>query len=150
MRHSPGFYRRFAVLALHTEVVRGGLCLILLLVLLVIGVPVWLSLLLPFLAYAGLWRLASAKSWSSLSQQQRVIQRSADEAYAISLGLQRKFRVAASHIADEELAEQLRRIASWIDRILQTIVEDDKNQASLTLINLTETTDDFLTAYLKV
>jgi hypothetical protein len=150
MRHSPGFYRRFTVLALHTEVVRGGLCLILLVVLIVIGVPLWPALIFPFLAYAGLWCLASATRRRSESKQRRVTQRSADEAYAISLGLQRKFRVAASHIADEELAEQLRRIASWIDRILQTIVEDDKNQASLTLINLTETTDDFLTAYLKV
>jgi hypothetical protein len=48
------------------------------------------------------------------------------------------------------MAEQLRRISCWIDRILQTIVEDDKHQASLTLINLTETTDDLLAAYLKV
>jgi hypothetical protein len=66
------------------------------------------------------------------------------------LSLQRKFQLLASRVADKETAEQLARITSWIDKMLQTIVEDDKYQASLTLVNLIETTDDLLAAYLKV
>jgi hypothetical protein len=150
MGHSPGFYRRFIVLALQTEVVRGGLCAILLVVLLVSGAPFWLALAIPFLAYFGLARLAPIVSRIFDARPPRAPLRTPDEAYATCLSLQRKFQVLASRAEGNEIAEQLRRIAGWIARILQTIVEDDKNQASLTLINLTETTDDFLTAYLKV
>jgi hypothetical protein len=108
-----------------------------------------LALIIPFLVYAGFWRFASAMNWL-FEAKQRPPLRSAEEAYATCLSLQRKFQVLARRIDDRQASEQLDRITSWIDRMLQTIVEDDKYQASLTLVNLIETTDDLLAAYLKV
>jgi hypothetical protein len=148
MRHSPGFYRRFTVLALHKEAVRGGLCAILLLALWLIGLPFWLVLIVPLLVYAGLWLVTSFTNKTLGNKQESP--RSADEAYAKSLSFQRKLRVVANRAEYRQVSAQLRQIACWVDKILQTIVEDGKYQASLTLIDLTETTDDLLTAYVKV
>ncbi|MFL5758686.1 MAG: hypothetical protein ACJ789_03050 [Thermomicrobiales bacterium] len=148
MRHNPGFYRRFAVLALHKEAVRGGLCVILLLALVLIGLPFSLVLVVPLLTYSGLWLVTSFLSKTSDNKPESP--RSADEAFAKSLSFQRRLRVSASRAEYRQVSDQLQQISGWVDKILQTVVEDGKYQASLTLIGLTETTDDLLTAYLKV
>jgi len=148
MRHSPGFYRRFAVLALHKEAVRGGLCVILLLTLLLFGLPFWLILVVPPLTYAGLWLATSIVS--KTSSDERESPRSVDEAHVQSLGFQRKLQVMANRSEYRQISDQLRQISSWVDKILQTIVEDGKYQASLPLADLIDTTDSLLTAYLKV
>jgi hypothetical protein len=150
MRHSPGFYRRFAMLALRTDLVRSGLCFALMVVLLVADAPFLAALIVPFLVYAGLWRIAPMVSRLFEMKQKPATARSADEAYATCLSLQRKFRLMTERIEDKQASDHLRHITGMIDRILQTVVEDDKYQASVTLVNLIETTDDLLAAYLKV
>jgi hypothetical protein len=48
MHHTPDLHRRLAWLSPQNDAVRGGLCAILLLALAVWGLPLWLTLILPF------------------------------------------------------------------------------------------------------
>src|SRR5213596_822673 len=105
MRHSPGFYRRVSLLALHKEAVRGGLCVILLLALLFIGLPLWLVLIGPLLAYTGLWSVTSFLIKTSGNECDSP--RSADEAHVQSLGFQRKLQVMANRSEYRQISDQL-------------------------------------------
>jgi len=150
MSHTLGFYGRLALLTLQKDVARGGLCVILMVVLAVEGLPWWLALLLPVLAYPGLWLIASSAGQTSESKKQRPTPRTDGEAYATCLRLQREIQALSSRIDDRHASGQLRRITSWIDRILGAIAEDGKYRASMTLLNLVGPTCDLITGYVKV
>jgi hypothetical protein len=150
MRHPPGFQRRFALLGLHKDVVRGGLCVILMVALVVGGLPLWLALILPILAYPGLRLITASIGQASAGKELRPTPRTDGDGYAACLELQRDLQSLSSRIEDSQVAGQLRRITAWIDKILGAIAEDEKHQAATPLHDLVDLTKDLLTRYLKV
>lgn len=60
MRHAPGDYRRLASISLRHEMARGGFGLLLMLALTAWGLSLWAVLILPLLAYGGLWLLSAS------------------------------------------------------------------------------------------
>src|SRR5688572_16464394 len=60
MRHRPGFERRLAAVILRHDLGRGVVCAVLMVALVLLSLPIWLALALPFLIYGGLWLIASS------------------------------------------------------------------------------------------
>jgi DNA-binding CsgD family transcriptional regulator len=60
MRHAPGDYRRIASISPRHEMVRGVFGLLLMLALAAWGLSLWAVLILPLLAYGGLWLLTAS------------------------------------------------------------------------------------------
>jgi DNA-binding CsgD family transcriptional regulator len=150
MRHSPGFYRRFAVLLLQKEVVRGALGVILFLALMLIGLPLWLSVVVPILAYGGLWWLSANALETSGAKREMPLPRSDKDAYAKCLDLQRQIKARTAQVDDPTTAEHFQRIMCWIDKILAAIEEDGKYEAARSLLPLIGLVYDLLVDYLRV
>jgi DNA-binding CsgD family transcriptional regulator len=136
MRKSSEPYRQLIWNSLHKDVVRGGLCALLMVVLVVMGVSLWVALPLPFLAYAGLW-------W--LTEQPPL-----PEAYDKCLDVQRQIHKGVKNIEDAPTREDFRRITCWMDKSLEAIAEDHKYEFSQPLLSVISLTNDLLTDYLKV
>jgi DNA-binding CsgD family transcriptional regulator len=136
MRQSQGSYRQLARQSLQYDVVRGALAVLLMVVLWLAGLPLWLVLPLPFLAYAGLRWLTA--------------QPTRPEAYVKCLEVQRKIHKGLSNIEDAQTNEEFRRNIFWIDKSLDAIAEDAKYEFSEPLLALTGITNELLVDYLKV
>ena len=138
-------------LGLRNELVRGGLCTLVLFGLLASDTPVWLVLALPAAAYVGLWLLTGQTAEAEVprptpSPSSREIR----EAYAASLRSHQEINAFGGDVADPQLAAIVGRVTSGIDRILDVISEDEKYQASLTLLELMTPTRNLLSRYSKL
>lgn len=150
MDHTPGFYRRLALLVLGKDAVRGGLCVLVMAALVMGGLSVWLSLILPLLAYGGL-RLAAPSVGESLERgKQRATPQTDRAAYAMCVSLREEIWTLSTHIDDAQMTARLQNITSWIDRIMGVIEEDEKYQASAPLLDRLGSTRDLLIEYVKV
>jgi hypothetical protein len=150
MGHTPGFYRKLALLVLGKEVVRGGLCTLVMAALLIGGLSMWLSLILSLLAYGGL-RLAAPFVGESLERgKQRATPQNDRAAYALCKSLRGEIRTLSTHVDDAQMTARLQNIAAWIDRILGVIEEDEKYQASAPLLDRLGSTHGLLIEYVKV
>lgn len=150
MGHTPGFYRRLALLVLGKEAVRGGLCILVMAALVAEGLSVWLSLILPLMAYGGL-RLAAPSVGELLERgNQRPTPQTDRAAYAMCVSSREEIRTLATHVDDAQMTAHLRNISSWIDRIMEVIEEDEKHHASAPLLDRLGSTHDLLIEYVKI
>jgi DNA-binding CsgD family transcriptional regulator len=150
MRHSPGFYKRLAVLSLQKEFVRGGLSVILLVVLFAVGLPIWLIVGLPLLMYGGLSVATATVLQMPETKQEQPLPRSGKEAFAKCLELQREIKARIDRVEDAKTAEHFHRNICWIDKIMEAIAEDGKYEAARSLFPLIGLTYDLLVDYLRV
>lgn len=150
MRHSPGFYKRFAVLALHKELVRGGLSVMLLLALFVADLPLLVTAGLPWLIYAGLSLATSTILEEPESKRQLLLPRSEREAYDRCLELKREIETRVQRVEDPQTADHFRRNICWLDKILAAIAEDKEYETSRSLFPLVGLLFDLLVDYLRV
>jgi len=140
---------------LQHDLVRGALCIALLFVLLLVGTPIWLVLVLPFVSYAGMRLLLSADPELPLSAPQPVATLTDRAAYARCVEVQQKIHGLTNSIAEPHISSQLARITVLIDQILAVIAEDAsdegaKDEVSGPLLALMQTTSDLLTHYGKL
>ncbi|MEA2512398.1 MAG: hypothetical protein QOJ59_1885 [Thermomicrobiales bacterium] len=150
MRHTPGFYRRLALILLAKDIVRGGLAVLLMLILKAVGAPLWLALIFSLVAYTGLRLIAGTVGQPPDDAKWRPTPRSDFELYARCLGMRQELRDRSARIEDPHTYDQLGSITSRIDRILGVIAEDKKYDASAAFLDLMVLTDNFLTDYLRV
>lgn len=144
MRQNPEAIRSAIWRGLHQEVVRAGLCVLLLLALLGAGLHIGLVLGLPFLAYAGLWLMTSS---SDAPPHATRLNRAAQRVCLDSL---LHISTITDGIADPESRAIAGRITDLIAKILDVISEDRKYEAYPSLQELMTRTDTFLTQYGKL
>jgi hypothetical protein len=150
MVHTPGFHRRLSSLMLQSDLVRGAISLLLLVVLLVARLPWWNVVILSGLAYFGLWLSTSSIARTSESKRNRSVPKTDNAAYSTCLELLQEIQVLTGGIEDPQVSNQFRSISVQIERILEAISEDGKFQASVPLFGLVGLTADLLTGYLKI
>jgi hypothetical protein len=150
MRHTPGFYRRLAVIALQTDVARGGLAAVLMVALALGGLSPWLVLGLPPIAYAGLRLLPRRRGQSAERTGWQTGDLSERSAYARCLALRQEIDALSGRVEDAQARDSFRRIISRIDEINGAIAEDGKYGAARTLLELVGPTHELLVGYLKV
>ncbi|MDQ2682320.1 MAG: response regulator transcription factor [Chloroflexota bacterium] len=144
MRQNPEAIRSAIWRGLQQEVVRAGLCVLLLLALLGAGLHIGLVLGLPFLAYAGLWLMTSS---SDAPPQTTRLNRAAQRVCLDSL---LHISTITDGIADPESRAIAGRVTDRIAKILDVISEDRKYEAYPSLQELMTRTDTFLTQYGKL
>jgi DNA-binding CsgD family transcriptional regulator len=136
-------------LGLQNELVRAGICVLVLLGLFVGGAPIWLVLPLPWLTYAGLWLLTGKASGSDTAY--RVLSaRVVRESYARCLRLRDEITALADGISDREMLATTQQVTLQIDQILDVIAEDEKYPASTSLLDLMTPTRDLLSRYARL
>ena len=136
-------------LGLQNELVRAGICVLVLLALFAGGAPIWLVLPLPWLTYAGLWLLSSQTPKSDATyraQSDRMIR----EAYARCIRLSQEIAALADGIGDREMLATAHQVSLQIDQILDVIAEDEKYQASTSLLELMTPTRELLSRYARL
>lgn len=151
MRHEPRLIKRFAAVILHDDLGRGGLCAILMVLFFVIGLPVLLALILPFVVYGGLWLTASSReSPAGAADRQQIEPALRHEPYQICLRLQAEIAALTGQIGDADVSVCLQTVNARFGRILDAIAEDQKYQAALPLLDLIDPTANLLRRYVKV
>jgi DNA-binding CsgD family transcriptional regulator len=151
MRHSPGYYRRLARLALDTEAGRLLLCVTLLAALWALGLPWWLIVILPIVAYVGM-RMAVTSSGQADEGKGRNRLEPPDEhdAYETCKRLWEELESLSSEVTEEAVAERVRAVNGRIEKILAVIVEDARYPTAVPLLGLVTPTHELLSRYLKV
>jgi hypothetical protein len=135
------------LLALLKKVAKGVAVLVLL-VTFFMDLPGHFDLILWVAACAGSWLLFSDSDTSGPGEDGPA--KSDRDAYAGCLALQQKIQTLARRIEEVDTSFHLNTPLRRIERILQSMAEDGKYQASFSLFELMETTGDLLSAYLKV
>jgi DNA-binding CsgD family transcriptional regulator len=123
---------------------------ILLVLLFVVGLPIWLIAGLPWLMYAGLSVATATVLQMPEIKQEQPLPRSGKEAFAKCLELQREIKARIDRVEDAKTAEHFHRNICWIDKILEAIAEDGKYEAARSLFPLIGFTYDLLVDYLRV
>jgi hypothetical protein len=150
MRHTPGFYRRLAVIALHTDAVRGGLAVVLMVALAVGGLSLWHVLGLPLILYIGLGLVPLSLDQPGASADRQTVARSDRTAYARCARLRQEIHDITGRVDDAQALDSIRRTVWRIDKILGAIAEDGKYPASTALLELVVPTHELLVGYLRV
>ena len=140
-------FRHSGWLNLQSELVRGALSAILLLVLWIAGLPLLLILLLPLMAYLGFWLLLGAPSPpSGAAPSLRDVRAAYDECRH----LQAHIATLCGAIADQKTRELVQQISAHIDQIMDVIAEDNHPQVCLKLREPLTVTDNFLSHYARL
>jgi DNA-binding CsgD family transcriptional regulator len=150
MRTGSEPYRQLIWNALRKDAVRGGLCVVLMVVLALGSLSLWLALVIPWLVYAGLWLVSASLSQRPDSTQPPALPESGNEDHAKCLELQQQIHGGFKQIEDPPTVEGFRRNICWIDKSLEAIAEDGKYEFSEPLLALTGLTNELLADYLKV
>ena len=149
MDRSPEFYRRVIWRALELETVRVGLCLLLMVVLLVLGLPLELIVILPLLTYAGLRLVGSAEEPTRIAPRRTRPPVDPQEAYRTVQRLRCEITSLGEQVSDEANAKQIRIVDDRFGQILAVIAEDGKYSMSVPLLGLITPTHDLLSRYVK-
>ena len=140
-------FRHTGWLGLQSELVRGALSAVLLLILWIAGLPLLLVLLLPIMAYAGLWLLLdSAAPPAPATPSPREVRGAWDEC----LRLQTHILTLCTAIADLKTRELVQQISTRIDQIMDVIAEDNHPEVYLKLREPLSVTDNFLSRYTRL
>ncbi|MEA2525887.1 MAG: two-component system, NarL family, response regulator LiaR [Thermomicrobiales bacterium] len=151
MRFPLGVSQRFTWLTLESDLIRGGLCALLMVALFLRDLPLWLSLILPALAYVGLRLTASPVAEpQALSRQQSTKphdEYNHYEAYEACRRLQVELETLSDRVSDNGASSQLRAINCQVGKIAGAIAEDGEYQIAFPLLDLLTPTRDLLHAY---
>jgi len=131
------------------DILRAGLSVLLLAVLAASGLPFWLYLTLPLLAYVGLWLLVATPEIGS-TRVQPVPAAGVGTAYERCRELRSHIAELSGQVEDAGVCGQLQSVTACVDKSLAAISEDAKDEAALPLSELLEFTDKLLGAYVKV
>lgn len=146
MRDSPGLLQRWVAPIRDHDIVRGGICLTLMAVLTVVGWNLWVALTVPFAVYAGL-RLAIP---SDPEPPEGGVAAAAGTVFATCTLLHAEIESLAAHVTDPAFAAQVGRIAARTRQTLAAIAEDGKDQAAGPMLELLDSTRDWLDRYVRV
>ena len=131
------------------DILRAGLSVLLLAALAWWGLPFWLFLTLPLLTYIGLWLLVTAPEIVA-ADAQRVPVAGVGTAYRRCVDLRSHIAELSGQIKDAGVRGQLQTVTACVDKSLEAISEDGKDEAAIPLSELLEFTDKLLSAYAKV
>src|SRR3954452_5717422 len=110
---TSGFTRHLTVHLLCTDTVHGGFCAVLTIGLVLVGMPLWLVLGLPLIAYIGLHLLVVPNHWTACRSQHLP---SSDRAtYALCVNRRDELWALSVRIDDAELRDSLHAVSSRID-----------------------------------
>ena len=132
------------------DILRAGLSLLLLGALAAWGLPYWLFMTLPLLAYSGLWLLVSTPAEIETRRDRPGMAAGEDTTYRACLDLRSQIQTLAGQVDDPGVASRLRAVTACVDKSLDAIAEDGKHAAAMPLSDLLGYTDKLLRAYVKV
>jgi DNA-binding CsgD family transcriptional regulator len=141
-------FRHTGWLSLRNELVRGALSAVLLLILWIAGLPLLLVLLLPIMAYAGLWLLTGASPSSPVGStpSPREIRTAHDECIRLKMHID----MQCGAIVDPRTRQLVQQISTRVDEIMRMIDEDRHPEIHLKLLEPLSVTDNFLSNYAKL
>jgi len=133
----------------HNDAVHGASCVVLTLVLVLVGMPLWLVVTLPLVAYAG-QRLIAVSCQAPSSAPRGTPPQNDRAAYASCVNRLQEIWSLSARLDDAPMRELLQRITERIDLILHAMTEDDTYRAAPILLGLLNPTRDLLASYLRV
>ena len=131
------------------DLLRFALCVLLLGALAAWGLPFWLFLTLPLVAYGGLWLLVATPEIDA-RRVQPLRAAGEDTTYRACLDLRSHVQTLSGQVTDSGVASQLSAVFACVDKSLDAIAEDGKYAAAMPLSDLLGYTDKLLGAYVKV
>jgi len=140
-------FRHTGWLSFQSELVRGALSAVLLLILWLAGLPLLLVLLLPIMTYAGLWLLVGGPAKPVVTAPSpRTIRTAHDDC----LRLHAHITALCTAIADPRTRDLVQQISAHVDQIMEVIAEDNHPEVYLKLRDPLSVTDTFLSNYARL
>jgi hypothetical protein len=123
--------------------------LLLLACLLILDSPVWMTLVLPIVAYAGSWLALGSGPLRLKTMRIRRVARRPDQ-LAMCRCLAEELRLIRDASSDSDISDQLGRMLLVINRSLDVLVEEGWKSDAERLNRAMESTGGLMNAYLRV
>ena len=149
MPRTPEEARRIIRALIQREVIRAALGAAVLSLLVLVGYQFVAAFALALATYVGLWLLSDSKS-SPGANPHEPSYRDVREAFARCLQLQIHIESTATSIADPRIADRALGISSWAERISDALADEEKLEASLTLLAPLVRADEILSRYTRL